>query len=399
MFGGVSDALIAPLVIAGGDGTACESLAPSEVRGKTVLATRGTCPMSRKALNAEEAGATAFICANSVPGDAPARMSYFGDEESLVSIPSVMISYEDGERLRAVADDTWAMEFAHTIDEGHRLRRELDLKQKIFQADLRETDVGERIMHLAEYFAQGPSPVCAARPPGRWLARSPRTSPARRLPLAVWMYTLLTTAYADRISSAGNWTTESTVLVRQAAVRSPNNPELLYGVATYFWNFRHDAATARGYHEAAASAAALQVVDPSLPATAREAAMTVVKNVVVLIPEDKPQLLVLRTFAAHSALAELKEILFFLHERRKLGSGAVLEWANRIENIGDHAMLLSVLAGFLREHPSREDDDWMSLMQEARGKVMASCAEQTELDCEWFFVSRLVVGALELHVI
>jgi len=294
--------------------------------------------MSRKALNAEEAGATAFICANSVPGDAPARMSYFGDEDSLVSIPSVMISYEDGERLRAVADDTWAMEFAHTIDEGHRLRRELDLKQKIFQADLRETDVGERIMHLAEYFAQG------------------------------------------------NWTTESTVLVRQAAVRSPNNPELLYGVATYFWNFLHDAATARGYHEAAASAAALQVVDPSLPATAREAAMTVVKNVVVLIPEDKPQLLVLRTFAAHSALAELKEILFFLHERRKLGSGAVLEWANRIENIGDHAMLLSVLAGFLREHPSREDDDWMSLMQEARGKVMASCAEQTELDCEWFFL-------------
>ena len=163
-------------------------------------------------------------------------------------------------------------------------------------------------------------------------------------------------------------------------------------MATYFWNFLHDAATARGYHEAAASAAALQVVDTSLPATAREAAMTVVKYVVVLIPEDKPQLLVLRTFAAHSALTELKEILYFLHERRKMGSGAVLEWANRVEDIGDHAMLLSVLAGFLREHPSREDETWMSMMQEAKGKVVASCTEQTELDCEWFFVSRLAVG-------
>mmetsp|Transcript_38270 Transcript_38270/g.66141 ORF Transcript_38270/g.66141 Transcript_38270/m.66141 type:complete len:180 (-) Transcript_38270:56-595(-) len=148
----------------------------------------------------------------------------------------------------------------------------------------------------------------------------------------------------------------------------------------------HDAATARLYHEHAATAAARQVVDYTLPQPVREAAMTVIKNVVVLIPEDNPQLLVMRAFTAHSALDEFKEVLFFLNERKKLGTAAVAEWANNIRDIGEHAMLLSIIAAFLREHPSREDDTWMSVMLEAKKKAIAACADETELDCGWFFL-------------
>ena len=116
-----------------------------------------------------------------------------------------------------------------------------------------------------------------------------------------------------------NRTTESTVLVRVAADRSPDNPGLLYGVATYFWNFVHDAVTARGYQATAATAAVRQVINAELSATVREDAMTVIKNVAVLIPEDKPQIVVVNTLVAHELWDELREILFFLFEAKKMG--------------------------------------------------------------------------------
>lgn len=67
--------------------------------GKIVLIDRGTCEFGYKALQAENAGAIAVIIVNNAPGGATAGMGA-GADGANVTIPVVMISYEDGQAIR-----------------------------------------------------------------------------------------------------------------------------------------------------------------------------------------------------------------------------------------------------------------------------------------------------------
>ena len=183
-FGPATRTAATSFVPQGDDELACSPLDAESAAGKVVVATRGTCPMSKKALHAQAAGAVGFVCINSEPGESPARMRSFGDEVQLVTIPCVMISKEDGDRLRALNGPV-ELGIDSDITPEHPLSHEMDLKSQVYASGLPDSDKGEPIMRLAEYWAQG------------------------------------------------NWTSESTVLIRQAAAHSPHNPDLLYGVATY----------------------------------------------------------------------------------------------------------------------------------------------------------------------
>lgn len=71
---------------------ACQPL-PSFPDGALALVDRGACGFTVKAENVQNAGATAMIVANNVPGDPPFTM---GGTLDAVTISSVMISFEDG---------------------------------------------------------------------------------------------------------------------------------------------------------------------------------------------------------------------------------------------------------------------------------------------------------------
>ncbi|AHM60069.1 hypothetical protein D770_09060 [Flammeovirgaceae bacterium 311] len=76
----------------------------SEISGNIALVDRGDCAFIEKALNAQASGATAIIVVNNVAGAGP--MSMGGDETgNLVLIPAIMISKEDGDRLKAALAD------------------------------------------------------------------------------------------------------------------------------------------------------------------------------------------------------------------------------------------------------------------------------------------------------
>ena len=66
--------------------------------GAVALIQRGTCNASLKALNAQNAGASAVIIWNNVPGDPP-DFSFGGEGD--ITIPTYTISQADGQRLRA----------------------------------------------------------------------------------------------------------------------------------------------------------------------------------------------------------------------------------------------------------------------------------------------------------
>jgi hypothetical protein len=69
----------------------------AQLNGKIAVALRGTCNFSTKALNAQNAGATALVIINNVSG-APIAMAP-GADAGLVTIPVVMISQADGNLL------------------------------------------------------------------------------------------------------------------------------------------------------------------------------------------------------------------------------------------------------------------------------------------------------------
>lgn len=87
------------------DGTAnppnlgCQA-AVNDLTGKIALIDRGTCNFSLKALNAQNAGAIAAIILNNAPGAGVIPMGA-GDFGPDVTIPAVMLSYEDGQAIRA----------------------------------------------------------------------------------------------------------------------------------------------------------------------------------------------------------------------------------------------------------------------------------------------------------
>lgn len=79
----------------------CEALTNgSEVAGKIALVDRGTCNFSVKALNAQNAGAIGLVVLNSAAGTIlPSLGAGTGSEQ--VTIPVVMLSYADGQRIKA----------------------------------------------------------------------------------------------------------------------------------------------------------------------------------------------------------------------------------------------------------------------------------------------------------
>ena len=66
------------------------------VKGNIVVVDRGACPFADKATHAQAAGAVAVVVANNQPGAAFAMPGNF----SGVSMPAVLITQEDGARLK-----------------------------------------------------------------------------------------------------------------------------------------------------------------------------------------------------------------------------------------------------------------------------------------------------------
>ncbi|MFK7809387.1 MAG: PA domain-containing protein [Saprospiraceae bacterium] len=74
-----------------------------DLTGQIALIDRGTCEFGFKVLNAENQGAIAAVVVNNVPGG-PAGMGP-GAVGAQVTIPSLMISQEDGDIIKAAFDD------------------------------------------------------------------------------------------------------------------------------------------------------------------------------------------------------------------------------------------------------------------------------------------------------
>ncbi len=71
----------------------------NSLSGKITLIDRGACLFSDKALTAQNAGAIAVIIFNNIPGGNVVNMAA-GPSGSSVTIPVVMLSYEDGQAIR-----------------------------------------------------------------------------------------------------------------------------------------------------------------------------------------------------------------------------------------------------------------------------------------------------------
>jgi len=88
-----------PLVVIPGEYTACNPLADTvDLTGKAVLVSRGVCAFAEKVKVAQQRGAAFVIIANSNPGEAPIVA---GGDDPAVTIPSVMITKEVGDAIKA----------------------------------------------------------------------------------------------------------------------------------------------------------------------------------------------------------------------------------------------------------------------------------------------------------
>jgi hypothetical protein len=78
--------------------------AVNDLTGKIALIDRGSCEFGIKCLNAENAGAIAAIVFNNQPGNGSIVMGA-GANGGSVTIPCVMLSYEDGQAIRAILEN------------------------------------------------------------------------------------------------------------------------------------------------------------------------------------------------------------------------------------------------------------------------------------------------------
>ena len=69
----------------------------TQLAGKIALLYRGDCGFTVKVKNAQNAGAVAAIVVDNAPGEYPIIM---GGTDNTITIPAVMVSYEDGEQIR-----------------------------------------------------------------------------------------------------------------------------------------------------------------------------------------------------------------------------------------------------------------------------------------------------------
>ena len=396
-FGSTKSAKEFAIVAAPGDSMACGSLDEASVDlqelGLTkfaLLAKRGECTMSHKAQWAMAAGASVVIVGHSVSGERPVRMRSVGDEAQLVDIPSIMVSFENSNALFEIADKRdFKIKLITSIAREHANELELTLKQRVFsprsKKEQRERD--NHLMHLGEYFSQR------------------------------------------------GWTDDATVIFTQAArvAQEVGNFQVLYGVGTFFWNVKQQPLVAKRYHFLAIEAALAKLYAPIpeldstkistnevetgalIPlkaATAYADALTTIKNVIVLIPEDEAQSAVVTTFStrplttlplvgrvgvamnltnvgysateadsteslltspmwsshfrgneAQSTPAKLPllspelrilaELLEFLIHTRKIGTQALLEWAAHVDKLGGHEKLMGALSVRILSFTSR----------------------------------------------
>lgn len=77
---------------------ACQPLLDVDLSDKIVLADRGACTFVTKVANAQAAGAKGVLVANSIPGGS---LSPMGGSDPSITIPSMGISFELGQELRA----------------------------------------------------------------------------------------------------------------------------------------------------------------------------------------------------------------------------------------------------------------------------------------------------------
>ena len=82
-------------VTAAGDSRACQPLEGFPA-GSIAIVDRGTCGFAVKVKNAQDAGATAVVVANTGPG-----AINMGGSDDTITIPSVMVSQADGARIKA----------------------------------------------------------------------------------------------------------------------------------------------------------------------------------------------------------------------------------------------------------------------------------------------------------
>jgi len=76
----------------------CDPVAPGSLTGETVVVFRGTCAVSTKTFNAQEAGAVAVVVRNNAAG-APVALATAGET---LTIPSFMIARDDADAILAV---------------------------------------------------------------------------------------------------------------------------------------------------------------------------------------------------------------------------------------------------------------------------------------------------------
>ncbi|HET6245034.1 MAG: T9SS type A sorting domain-containing protein [Bacteroidetes bacterium] len=98
-----TSAVSAPVVVIN-DSLACTpAVNPTAINGNIAMVYRGSCMFSLKAYHAQQAGAVAVIIVNNKPGEGLFGM-LAGDSASAVTIPVILISYEDGAFLRSAID-------------------------------------------------------------------------------------------------------------------------------------------------------------------------------------------------------------------------------------------------------------------------------------------------------
>ncbi|MDR6227319.1 S8 family serine peptidase [Desmospora profundinema] len=101
----ITEGLEAPLhVVTEGDGLGCEGIS-EDLTGKVAVLKRGACTFTEKAMAAQNANAVGMVLVNNAPGD-PSGM--FIEEEA--TIPSVMVSQEDGKAIEAANEASVKME-------------------------------------------------------------------------------------------------------------------------------------------------------------------------------------------------------------------------------------------------------------------------------------------------
>ncbi|MBU2394725.1 MAG: S8 family serine peptidase, partial [Gammaproteobacteria bacterium] len=86
------------LVFVSANAQGCTAFAAGSLTGKAVLIDRGTCNFTTKVINAQNAGAAFVLIANNAAGLGPVSA---GGSDPAVAIPSVGISKEDGDAIKA----------------------------------------------------------------------------------------------------------------------------------------------------------------------------------------------------------------------------------------------------------------------------------------------------------